>query len=190
MAVVVLDVAVQDANQLSTPGDQEMVQALLAHGANPALGDGVGVRRLDRRQDDLGTDRTPDVVEGPGELAVPVADQEPDDGGLLIERGGEVAGLLATQAPVGLALTPARWTRRLCRWMKNSTYSRCRNTVSTVRKSQATMPAAWRRRNDRHVVDVAARRGAGWRPLARRTLAMELPETRRPRCSSSPRMRW
>jgi hypothetical protein len=85
----------------------------------------------------------PDVVEGPGELAVAVADQEPDDSGLLIERGGEVAGLLGDpQAPVGLAVTPARWTRRLCSWTKNSTYSRCRNTVSTVRKSQARMPAA------------------------------------------------
>src|SRR5918993_2139237 len=94
MTVVVLDVAVQDANQLSTPCDQEMIQALLAHGANPALGDGVGVRRLDRRQDDLGTDRTPDVVEGSGELAVTVTDQEPDDGGLFIERGKKVASLL------------------------------------------------------------------------------------------------
>src|SRR6266545_289178 len=71
-----------------------MVQALLAHGADPALGDGVGVRSLDRREDDRCTDRTPEVVEGPGELAVTVADQEPDGGGLLIERGDKVAGLL------------------------------------------------------------------------------------------------
>jgi hypothetical protein len=105
MAVVVLDVEVQDANKLPAPCDQEVVQALLAHSADPALGEGVGVRSLDRCVDDL-----------------------------------------------------------------------CRNTVSTVRKSQARMPAAWRRRNDRHVVDPAARHGAGWRPLARRTLAMELAE--------------
>jgi hypothetical protein len=58
----VLDIEVQDANKLPTTCDQEMVQALLAHGANPALGDGVSVRRLDRRQDDLGTDRTPDTA--------------------------------------------------------------------------------------------------------------------------------
>jgi hypothetical protein len=60
--------------------------------------------------------------------------------------------------------------------------------VSTVRKSQATIPAACRRRNDRHVVE--AGRGAGWRPFARRTLAMELAEIWQPRRSSSPRMRW
>ena len=46
MAVVVLDVVVQDATKLPPPGDQEVVQALLAHGANPALGDGIGVRSL------------------------------------------------------------------------------------------------------------------------------------------------
>jgi hypothetical protein len=102
MALVVLEVAVQDANQLSTPRDQKMIEALLAYAANPALGDGVGVRRLDRRQDDLGTDRTPDVVEGPGELAVSVAEQAPDDGGLLIERGGEVAGLLGDPGTGGV----------------------------------------------------------------------------------------
>jgi hypothetical protein len=46
MAVVVLDIEMQDANKLPTPSDQEMVQALPAHGANPALGDGIGVRSL------------------------------------------------------------------------------------------------------------------------------------------------
>jgi hypothetical protein len=102
MAVVVLDVEVQDANKLPAAGDQEMVQALLAHGANPALGDGVGVRSLDRCQDDLGTHRMPDIVEGPGELAVSVADQEPDDSGLLIEHGDEVAGLLGDPGAGGV----------------------------------------------------------------------------------------
>jgi hypothetical protein len=98
-----------------------MVQALLAHGADPALGDGVGVRRLDRGTDDLGADRAPEVIEGPGEPAVTVAEQEPDGGGLLIKRGGQVAGLLGNPSPGGLAVTPARWTRRLCSWMKNRT---------------------------------------------------------------------
>jgi hypothetical protein len=94
MAVVVLDVEVQDAKKLPTPSDQEVVQALPAHGADPALGDGAGVRGLDRSADDLGADRVPDVIEGPGELAVTVADQEPGGSGLLIKRDGQVAGLL------------------------------------------------------------------------------------------------
>jgi hypothetical protein len=102
MAVVVLDLDVQDAIQLPAPDEQEMVQALLARGADPALGDGIGVRRLDRRQDDLGTEPAPDVVEGPGGLAVTVTDQEPDDGGLLIKRDGQVAGLLGDPGTGGV----------------------------------------------------------------------------------------
>jgi len=102
MAVVVLDVAVEDAEEVPAPGDQEMVQALPAHGANPALGDGVGVRSLDRRANDLRTDRAPEVIEGPGALAVTVAEQEPDDGGLFIERDEEVAGLLGDPGTGGV----------------------------------------------------------------------------------------
>jgi hypothetical protein len=54
MVVVVPDVAVQDAKEVAAAGDPEMVQAFSAHGADPPLGNGVGVRGLDRRRDDLG----------------------------------------------------------------------------------------------------------------------------------------
>ena len=94
MAQVVLNIDVENAKQLPAAGDQELVQALPTHGADPALGDGVGVRGPARREDDLGAERAPDVIEGPGELAVTVTDHEPDGGGLLIERGDGVAGLL------------------------------------------------------------------------------------------------
>jgi hypothetical protein len=102
MAIVVLDVDAQDAKKLPTPSDQEVVQALLAHGANPALGDGVSVRSLDRREDDLSAEPVPHVVEGSGELAVTVVDQEPDGGGVLIERRDEVAGLLGDPGTGGV----------------------------------------------------------------------------------------
>jgi hypothetical protein len=49
MAVVVPEVAVEDAKEVAAADDQEMIQAFPALGADPALGDGVGVRRLDRR---------------------------------------------------------------------------------------------------------------------------------------------
>jgi hypothetical protein len=91
VAVVVLEVAVEDVKKLPTAGDQEMVQAFPAHGADPALGDGVGVRRLDGCADDLSADRAPDIIECPGELAVAVADQEPEGGGVVVERGEEIA---------------------------------------------------------------------------------------------------
>jgi hypothetical protein len=72
--------------------------------------------------------------------------------------------------------------------MKNSTYSRRSQTVSTVKKSQATIPAACWRRKARH--DVAVRRGAGsirWRCSVVR---IAVAETRVPSRSSSPWMRW
>jgi hypothetical protein len=72
--------------------------------------------------------------------------------------------------------------------MKNSTYTRRRKTVSTVKKSHAMIPAACWRRNDRQFA--APRRGAGSRPWARRILRIELADTRQPRRNSSPWMRW
>jgi len=67
-----------------------------------------------------------------------------------------------TQAPSGWAVAPARCTRRLLSSMKNSTYSRGSQTVSTVKKSQAMIPAACWPRNARQVV--ATCRGAGSSP--------------------------
>jgi hypothetical protein len=187
MTVVIPDVAVEDAKEVAAAGDQKLVQAFPGHGAHPPLGNGVGVGSLDRRTDNLGADRAPDGIESPGERAVAVAEQEPNGGGFVIERAKEIPGLLGDPRAGGLAVLPARWTPRVCSWRKHSTCSRCGNTVSTVRTSPATMAAACWRRNHRQVVE--AGRGAGWRPLARRTLAMELAETWQPR-RSSPRMRW
>ena len=58
---------------------------------------------------------------------------------------------------------------------------------SIEKKSQATMPAACRRKNLRHVVKT--RRGAGSMPFALSTLAMVLAATRCARLKSSPQMR-
>jgi hypothetical protein len=87
MAVVVPDVAVEDAKEVAAAGEQEMIEAFPAHGADPPLGNGVGVRGLDRRRDDLRTDRAPEVIEGPDELVVAVADQEPGGCGVVVEGG-------------------------------------------------------------------------------------------------------
>ncbi len=66
--VVVLDVAAQDMNKVLAADDQEVVEALSADGPDPAFGDGVGVGRPNRRADDLGTGRAPDIVERPVNL--------------------------------------------------------------------------------------------------------------------------
>jgi hypothetical protein len=59
--------------------------------------------------------------------------------------------------------------------MKNSTYSVVSRTVSTVKKSVATMPEACARRNARQVTD--ARRGAGRSPLPSSTVRMLVADT-------------
>ena len=47
MAVVVLDVGVQDTLELATAGDQDPVEELAPHGADEALGKRVGLWSLD-----------------------------------------------------------------------------------------------------------------------------------------------
>ena len=71
-----------------------------------------------------------------------------------------------THAPVGWAVTPARCTRRVPCSMKNSTYRRRRNTVSTWKKSAARIVLACLVRNARQVWPL--RRGAGSMPASLR----------------------
>jgi hypothetical protein len=101
------------------------------------------------------------LVEGAAELRIPIAEHEAHPSPLSQLRQ-QLAGLLGDQVPARLAVTPARWTRRVSSSMKNSTYNRRSQTVSTVKKSQVTIPAACCRRNACQVV--AARRGAGSSP--------------------------
>jgi hypothetical protein len=54
------------------------------------------------------------------------------------------------QAQSGLAVTPARCTRRDPSSIEKSTYSVRRETVSTAKKSQASTPCAWARGNSLH----------------------------------------
>jgi hypothetical protein len=64
-----------------------------------------------------------------------------------------------THSAAGCGVTPSTWTRRLATSSTNSTCSRCRNTVSTVKKSTASTPLACAQRNCRQVS--ADRFGAG-----------------------------
>lgn len=49
----------------------------------------------------------------------------------------------ATQAPSGLAVTPRTWTNRVPTSTTKKTYKRRGSTVSTEKKSHASVPAAW-----------------------------------------------
>lgn len=137
LAVVVIDVDAEELFELAAVGDQEPVEALRADGSDAALGDRVrtggrvssrsGLARCERPS------RTDRSTLSPGcgsRLGSPVK---------LRFRACWV-----TQPPLTLVVELASQTLRLECSMKNDTLQRRRKSVSTVRKSQATMLAASR----------------------------------------------
>jgi hypothetical protein len=75
-------------------GDQEAVEAFAAKGADEAFRDRVCARRSYRGADDADVGAREHGVECGGELAVPVADQEPEPSEVVAEVHEQVAGLL------------------------------------------------------------------------------------------------
>ena len=53
LLVEVADVHAENVLELAAPEDQEPVETLPAHAADPAFRVGIGVGRLDRRSDDV-----------------------------------------------------------------------------------------------------------------------------------------
>ncbi len=95
--VVVLDVDPQDMFEMSAADDQEPVEALVADRADESLREGVRLRRLHQRVDDRDSFAAEQLVEGGGELAVAIVDQETRP----LEKVGEaeVARLLDDLGP-------------------------------------------------------------------------------------------
>jgi hypothetical protein len=114
----VVDVDAQDVVEVAAVEDQQPVEALAADGSDEPLGDGVCLRRPHRRLDDPNPVAVEHVVEGAAVLAVAIADQQAHV--VVGEVEAEVARLLVTYAPVGVAVQPASETRRLACAMKNS----------------------------------------------------------------------
>jgi hypothetical protein len=131
--------------QVTLTEDQHSVGAYPVDGAYPAFGDRVRAGCLRRCRDDLEADRGEHAVEAGGEFAV--ADEKPKPVCLRSQIYEQIPGLRATHTPFGLAVTLARWTRRLPISMKNSTWIRLSSTVSTVKKSHASMVLACADRN-------------------------------------------
>ena len=75
MGVVVVNVDAQDALELPAAGDEELVEAVAADGADPAFGERVGLRRPKWGADDLDAVASEDLVEDTAELAVSVVNQ-------------------------------------------------------------------------------------------------------------------
>src|ERR1039458_10545467 len=95
VAVVVLNVLVDDGFKVTSADDEHAIDAFPANGAHESLGEGVGTRGPDRRTDGPNALGAGDLVEAGRELGVPVADHELDRSSTLGEFIGRGSGLLA-----------------------------------------------------------------------------------------------
>ncbi len=76
--VVLLAVDAEHVLDMPSAEDHDSVEAVRANRANPALGVGIRVRRLDRRADHSDAFGPEDLIEGMAELRVTVVDEEPE----------------------------------------------------------------------------------------------------------------
>src|SRR5919106_2614357 len=97
--VVVVAVDAEHMLEVAAAEDEDAVEAVGADGADPALGVGVRVRRLDGRADQLDALAPEDLVEGVAELRVAVVDEKPERL-LVAELHDQVARLLDDPAAV------------------------------------------------------------------------------------------
>src|SRR5437870_10794280 len=98
--------------------DQDPVEAVGANRANPALGVGIRVRRLDRRADHSDAFGPEDLIEGVAELRVAVVDEEPERL-LLTQLHDKLRACWATEPPSGFGVQAMYSIRRVASEMKN-----------------------------------------------------------------------
>jgi hypothetical protein len=111
LAVVVVDVDAQGAVELALSENQQPVQAFASRGPHEAFGVRVGLRRAERRSDNVDAFGAEDLVKAGDEFRVAVAIRK-----LTSSRAPEWLRLRAcwvTRWPSGLVVVPARWTRRV-----------------------------------------------------------------------------
>jgi len=99
VAVIVRGLFGQYSAEMLSAEDQHVVQALAAKRSREPLRERVRPRRLDRRPDHLRAVPSEDLVERRSELAVPVADQEPEPPCPLAGVHHQVSGLLGCPGP-------------------------------------------------------------------------------------------
>jgi len=121
VGVVMGDVDPKDPLEVASADDQQPVQTLSADGLYPTFGVRVGLGRLHRRQQHLGALRAEYIIEAPGELRVMVADEDAQLSPAFASTSSRLRACWMTQGPLGLAVTPARWTRLVSSSIKNST---------------------------------------------------------------------
>jgi hypothetical protein len=103
----VIEVLAQYRREVAPSGDQHVVEAFAAQRPDEALCDRVRARRPDWGADDADVGAGEDRVEAGGELAVSIADEEPELLGAVAEVHQQVAGLLGDPGAGEMSGDPA-----------------------------------------------------------------------------------
>ena len=98
-SVVVMHIFPQDRIQMPFVDDDQLVEALLTDGADPAFRVGIGIRRSNRRLDDFKVLCSKDLIKGPCELRVMIVEKVAKGWHSVFQRPRQLACLL--RDPVG-----------------------------------------------------------------------------------------
>ena len=159
--VVMANVLGERQTQVPLTEDQYAVGEFGSDGADEPLGETVRLRAARRNPDYLDAHIGEDGVEGCGELASPVANEDPELGHAIAEIHHEVADLLGGPSAIGVGGRVQQVYATVSDFKDEEDEIRLRVTAQSAwKKSQASIVDAWARRNCRHAVS-GHRAGAG-----------------------------
>src|SRR5215510_16601872 len=168
--------------------DHQPVQTFCANGSDEALRDRVRRRRAPRRANHPNTVAAKDRVELAREFLVAISDEKPQRFAALGETPCTLTGLLRHPLGVGVARAARQVDAPAAQLDEEEHVRRWSQTVSTVKKSTASIVRACVRTNSRHVNP--PRLPAGPSPVPRSTLRTVVADTAMPSPFSSPTIRW
>lgn len=137
MAVVMINVDGQDTCKVAGTQNEQPIEALGTDRPNESFCDGVRLRRLNRRANETNAGALEYVVEATREFVIAIPNQPTNRFVALGESQATCRACCVTHSWLGWAVQPAKCTRRLPTSMKNNTYNRWSQMVSTVKKSTA-----------------------------------------------------
>ena len=148
MRVVMLGILTQEVRQVSSAHDQHVIEHLPSYASDQSLHVTVGLRGPVGGEHDLDTLSGEDRIEAATVLRVAVVEQEAHaELGMFVKIHHQVARLLGHPGPVRVGTHPDPNDPARVDVHEHQHVQVLRNTVSTVKKSHATMSLAWAERN-------------------------------------------
>jgi hypothetical protein len=190
LTVVVPQVLVEHPLKMTPTPDQHPIQTLLPHRPHPALGERVGVRRLNRGLDDLDAVSGEDVVEGAGELCIPVTKEEPRGGRALRPSHLYREFPCPLDDPSSVRMVGDASDPDLPRMQLDEEQDVEGLEAHGLHREEVGRDDAGGLGSKERSPGDEARRGAGRSPLPSSTARIVVADTRMPSFLSSPWMRW